>query len=123
MLKPKELMKFKFDCLNNRLWSLDGEYAYETLEENVFTTPYGEQGFILDSEQPNHWITFALYGQNIRIFYKMVNRVNGNEEVIYYQKDIPRKEIIEFELTKDDIIAKRDGKWVKQKPTKFNFPE
>jgi len=30
------------------------EYNYEIPEESQFTTPYGGQGFILDSNQPNH---------------------------------------------------------------------
>jgi len=48
--------------------------------------------------------------------------VNGEEEIIYYQKDIPREEIIdpviEFELTEKDIVAKRDGKWTKKNSKK-----
>jgi len=111
-------MKFKYDYLNNRLWKVGEEYNYEVSEESQFTTSYGGQGFILDSNQPNHWINFTIYDQTIRAFYKKINRVNGEEEIIYYQKDIPREEIIdpviEFELTEKDIVAKRDGKWVKE---------
>jgi len=110
-------MKFKYDCLNNRLWRVGEEYNYEVPEESQFTTSYGGQGFILDSNQPNHWINFTFYDRIIRAFYKKINRVNGEEEIIYYQKDIPREEIdfvIEFELTEKDIVAKRDGKWVKK---------
>ena len=106
-------MKFKFDYLNNRLWKIKDEYAYQVSEENQFTTQYGGQGFILDSNQPNHWINFTVYDRIIRAFYKKVNRVNGEEEIIYYQKDIPRAEVIEFKLTEEDIVAKREGKWVK----------
>ena len=44
--------------------------------------------------------------------------MNGEEEIIYYQKDIPREEIIEFviefELTEEDIVAKKEGKWVRK---------
>ena len=112
-------MKFKFDFLNNRLWRIKGEYSYEISDEQTFTTDYGGQGFILDSNQPNHWINFTIYDRSIRAFYKKVNRVNGEEEIIYYQKDIPREEIIEFviefELTEDDIVAKREEKWVRKK--------
>ena len=110
-MKEKVVYKFKFDLLNNRLWKLKNEYAYEIPEEQAFATSRGEQGFILDSNQPNHWINFTVYERSIRAFYKRVGIVNGKEEIIYYQKDIPRGEaikfVIEFELTEDNIIAKR----------------
>lgn len=112
-MKEKAVYKFKFDLLNNRLWKLKDEYAYEISEEQAFTTSRGEQGFILDSSQPNHWINFTIYERIIRAFYKKVSTVNGKEEIIYYQKDVPRGEtikfVIEFELTEDDIVAKRRG--------------
>ena len=107
-------MRFKYDYPNNRFYKIKGEYAYQTPEENQFTGQYGGQGFILDSDQPNHWINFTVYERIIRVFYKKVNRVNGEEKIIYYQKDIPRAQVIEFELTEKDIVAKRDGKWVKE---------
>jgi hypothetical protein len=47
-------MKFRFDYLNNRFWKVGEEYNSELPEENQFTTPYRGQGFILDSNQPNH---------------------------------------------------------------------
>jgi len=47
-------MRFKYDCLNNRFWKVGEEYNYEIPEESQFTTSYGGQGFILDSNQPNH---------------------------------------------------------------------
>lgn len=110
-------LRFKFDCVNNRFWRVEEEYSYEIPDECAFTSPYiyGGQGFILNSEQPDHWINFTTYGQNIRVFYK---RINKDGKIIYYQKDIPKAEIIEFELNKEDIIAKRDGKWVKEKEQK-----
>ena len=121
-MKEKTTYKFKFDYLNNRLWRIEDEYSYEISDEQTFTTDYGGQGFILDSNQPNHWINFTIHDRSIRAFYKKVNRVNGKEETIYYQKDIPREEIIEFviefELTEDDIVAKKDSKWVKKNSEK-----
>ena len=112
-------MKFKFDYLNNRLWRIEEEYSYEISDEQAFTTDYGGRGFILDFNHSNHWINFTVYDRIIRAFYKKVNRVNGEEEIIYYQKDIPREEIIEFviefELTEEDIVAKKEGKWVRKK--------
>ena len=110
-------MRFKYDCLNNRFWKVGEEYNYEIPEESQFTTSYGGQGFILDSNQPNHWINFTIYDRIIRVFYKQVSKVNGDEIITYYQKDISRDGdfVVEFELTEADIVAKRDdGKWVKR---------
>jgi len=107
-------VRFKYDYPNNRFYKIKGEYAYQTPEENQFTGQYGGQGFVLDSDQPNHWINFTVYERVIRVFYKKVNKVNGEEEIIYYQKDIPKEEVIEFELTEADIVAKRGGRWTKE---------
>lgn len=112
------IMKFKYNYLNNLLWIVGEEYNYEISGEQTFTTLYGGQGFILDSDQPNHWINFSIYGENIRIFYKKVSKIKGEEEIIYYQKDVPKKEVIEFELVEEDIVAKRDGKWVRENSRK-----
>jgi hypothetical protein len=38
-------MKFKYDSFNSRLSRLEDEYAYEISEE---------QGFVLDTNRPNH---------------------------------------------------------------------
>jgi len=108
-------MKFKFDCVNNRFWRISDEYSYEIPEEQTFTDPYGAQGFIFDSAQPNHWISFTACGEEIRIFYKQFSKVNGKELINYYQKDVPREEVIKFELTKADIIMKKDDKWLNKK--------
>lgn len=102
-------MKFKYDYLNNRFWRLEGEYSYQIPEENQFIDRYGGQGFVLDINQPNHSIIFNVYYQIIRVFYKKPNKINGKEEMIYYQKDIPREVIIEFELTEEDIVARREN--------------
>jgi len=109
-------LKFRFDCFNNRFWKVEDEYSYEVPEECAFTSPYYiGQSFLLDSDQPNHWINFTFYDRSIRVFYKQI-KTGGN--IIYYQKDIPKAEVIEFELTEEDIIAKRDGRWTKNKKNK-----
>ncbi len=107
-------MKFKYDYLNNCLWKLEDGYTYEVSEEQSFIGSYGERGFVLDSNQPNHWINFAVYDRIIRVFYKQVNKVNGNEIFTCYQKDILREVMIEFELTEKDIVMKRDDRWIKK---------
>lgn len=107
-------MRFKYDFFNNRLSRLENGYAYEVSEEQSFIGSYGERGFILSSNQPNHWISFTIYDKIIRVFYKRVSRVNGNEVITCYQKDIPKEVVIEFELTEKDIVMKRDDKWIKK---------
>jgi hypothetical protein len=103
-------MKFRYDFFNNRLSRLENGYAYEVSEEQSFVGSYGEKGFILDSNQPNHWISFTVYDRIIRVFYKRVSRDGGNELITCYQKDIPKEVVIEFELTENDIVMKRDDK-------------
>jgi len=108
-------MKFRYDCFNNRLSRLEGEYTYEISEEQSFVGSYGDQGFVLDSNQPSHWISFTVYDRIIRVFYRKVNKVNGNEIITCYQKDIPKEVVIEFELTEKDIVMKRDDRWIKKR--------
>jgi len=107
-------MKFKYDFFNNRLWKLENGYAYEVSDEQSFTNSYGDQGFVLDTNQPGHWINFTIYDRIIRIFYKQVSKVNGDEIITCYQKDIPKEVVIEFELTEKDIVMKRDDGWIKK---------
>jgi len=107
-------MKFKYDYFNNCLSKLEGNYAYGISEEQSFIGSYRERGFILDSNQPNHWISFTVYDRIIRVFYKQVSKDNGNEVIICYQKDIPKEVVIEFELTEKDIVMKRDDRWIKK---------
>ena len=109
-------MKFRYDFFNNRLSRLKDEYAYEISEQQSFVGSYGEQGFVLDTNQPNHWITFTVYDRVVRVFYKQVSKVDGSDVITYYQKDVPREVVVEFEFTEADIVAKRDdGRWMKKK--------
>lgn len=107
-------MKFKYDCFNNRFSRLEDEYSYEISEQQAFIGSYGDQCFILDSNQPNHWISFTIYGRIIRVFYRRVSKDNGSEMITCYQKDIPKEPVIEFELNEKDIVMKRDDRWIKK---------
>jgi len=107
-------MRFKYNYLNNRFWRLEDEYAYEVSEEQSFIGSYGGRGFVLDSGQPSHWINFTVYDKIIEVFYRQISKVNGNEIITCYQKDIPKEVIIEFELTEKDIVMKRDDRWIKK---------
>lgn len=109
-------MKFRYDFFNNRLSRLENGYAYEVSEQQSFVGSYGEQGFVLDASQPNHWISFTVYDRVVRAFYKQVSRIDGNNVITYYQKDVPKEVVIEFEFTENDVVAKRDdGRWIKKK--------
>jgi hypothetical protein len=101
-------MRFKYDCFNNRLSRLEDGYAREISEQQGFVSSYGEQGFVLGTNQPNHWISFTVYDRIVRAFYKRISRIDGNNVITYYQKDIPKEAVIEFEFTEADIVAKRD---------------
>ena len=119
-------MKFKFNYLENRLWKLNGDYAYEISEDQQFrsngNTRFGGDGFLLGD---NHFITFNLYLTWIRIFYQVPN---NQGELIYYQKDITLNwhlvptlftngiypEVIEFALTERDQVEKVNGLWKKK---------
>jgi hypothetical protein len=106
-------MKFKFDFWNNRLWKVGEEYNYEIPEEQSYTNQFGQPTFNLDSDQPNHYISFSLGKRKIKVFYKQVKK---DESVVCYQKDfpLPHGTVTEFELTETDMAAKWDGKIAKQ---------
>lgn len=117
-MKEKTTYKFKYDCLNNRFWRLEDKYSYEVSEELSFTGSYGERGFVLDSNQSNHWINFTFYDRIIRVFYKQVSKDNGSEVITCYQKDVPKEVMIEFELTEKDVVMKRDDKSIRENTKK-----
>jgi hypothetical protein len=94
------MTKFKYNYLENQCW-FNNQLITET-----FTTQFNGQGFTLDN--PIHWITFTIYEQRIRAFYK---QVHDNNHIIYYQQDLPKQEIIEITFTYLDIVEKVDGKW------------
>ena len=112
------MYRFKYDYLNNQAWKIKDGYAYEILKEQAFLDPSRGFKFFLDLNQPNHWINFIVYDQVIRVFYRQVSRANGGEIITCYQKDIPKEEIIEFELREDDMVMKRDDKWIRERVKK-----
>ena len=109
-------MKFKFDFWNNRLWKVGEEYNYEIPEEQSYTNQFGQPTFNLDSDQPNHYMSFSLTKRKIKVFYKQLKK---DKSVICYQKKIspPLGTVIEFELTEVDIAAKWDRKTEKKMPS------
>jgi hypothetical protein len=85
--------------------------------ESTFTTNWGSPGFVL--EPINHWITFTVWPNKIRVFYKQVIIPSQAslwelEQITYYQKDLPKEEVISFTFAPQDQVHKVDGLWVKK---------
>ena len=113
-------MKFKFDFWNNRLWRVGEEYNYEIPKEQSYTNQFGQPSFNLDTDQPNHYMSFSVSKRKIRVFYKQVKK---DKSIVCYQKEFPLSQgmVIEFELTEKDIAAKWDRKLAKQMSS-YNSP-
>ena len=101
-MNEKKYLLFKYNCLTNECW-FNNQLLTET-----FTTKFNGQGFIIDNDNPAHWITFTIYESKIRAFYK---QSRDDNLVIYYQQDCPRQETIELTFTYLDIVEKVEGKW------------
>lgn len=106
-------MKFKFDFWNNRLWRVGEEYNLEIPEEQSYTNQFGQPTFNLDSDHPNHYISFSFSKRKIKVFYKQVKK---DKSIVCYQKDLPISlgTVTEFELKETDIAAKWNEKIAKQ---------
>ena len=61
--------KFEFNYLQNALYIHQPGSPRQSITK-TFTTNWGSPGFIL--EPANHWITFTVYPNKIRAFYKQV---------------------------------------------------
>lgn len=98
-------MKFKYNHKANMCW-----YKQDIVNpQQEFTTSYNAQGFRLEENNSSHWITFTIYPNTIRAFYKYPQ---DNNRFVYYRKDLPKQEEIEWEFTYLDQIRKDwDSKW------------
>jgi len=98
--------QFKYNYLENRLWEIkEGDILLEIAENEQFFTQYNGLGFNLAEKT---WLVFNLYIDRIKVFYK---RTLADGQIIYYQKHLPKEEIIEWEFTYLDIVEKVEGKW------------
>ncbi|RHZ35392.1 hypothetical protein [endosymbiont GvMRE of Glomus versiforme] len=111
---------FKYNYLNNLLWKVKGECSYSIDNpQSQFTTEYGAKGFILVPD--NHWITFTIYPDKVKAFYKCVKE----NQIIYYQKIMPivplnqlplvvpqKYREIEFIFTEKNEVIKENGQWI-----------
>lgn len=103
------MTKFKFNYLENTLayQSSESELWYQIDEEQQFTGNFNSQGFKLTEG----WITFTIYANKIRAFYKFNNEESA---ITYYRKDLPKQEEIIFIFTNQDEVEKQGNNWVKK---------
>ena len=102
------MLKFKFNYLQNTLSiHQEGNIWHQIAEEQQFTTEYGNLGFKLSPG----WITFTLYENKIRAFYK---HFDTPAWITYYRKDLPKKALVIFTFTEADQVEKVGHRWVKK---------
>jgi hypothetical protein len=84
--------------------------------DSTFTTNWGSPGFVL--EPINHWITFTVWPNKIRVFYKQVEPhptdLWASEIITYYQKDLPKQEVVSFTFESTDQVHKLNNQWIKK---------
>ena len=108
LVKGVIMLKFKFDYLQNTLSiHQEGAIWHQILEEQQFEGNFGSQGFKLKGG----WISFTLYENKIRVFYKYVETPSW---FTYYRKDLPKECPVIFEFTETDEVVKINGKWTKR---------
>jgi len=136
--KEKENMnklKFEFNHLEKTLYIHQPGSPRQAITK-TFTTNWEAPGFIL--EPTNHWITFTVYPNKIRAFYKCVKEENSEQvwpseldwkdwkvsadtlapvvsEITFYLKDLSKEtNPIIFTFTTQDEVQKLNGSWVKK---------
>ena len=105
--KEALMLKFKFDYQNNTLAYQNNDLWHQIAEEQQFTDDYGGLGFRLSPG----WISFRVYENKIRAFYKHIESPNW---FTYYRKDLPKEVPVVFTFNETDQIEKVNGKWVKK---------
>jgi len=117
------MLKFEYHHLDNTLF-IQSPGSPPQPTTNTFSGNYNAQGFIL--EPANHWITFTIYPNKIRAFYKQViipsqESLWSLEQINYYQKDLEKKEIISFTFEPTDEVHKVNNQWVKKYDQKITY--
>ena len=101
------MLKFKFHYLDNTLAYHQKNLWHQIAEEQQFTDDYGGLGFRLSPG----WISFRVYENKIRAFYKHIESPNW---FTYYRKDLPKGCPVVFTFKEADQIEKVNGKWIKK---------
>lgn len=110
--------KFKFNYKNNTLaYQFEaGSLWYQIGEQEHFEGNFGSLGFQLT----DGWITFTVYANKIRVFYKQMsvpldlNDFWEPQTVTYFRKDLPKQAPVIFEFTSADEVEKVGNAWVKK---------
>jgi hypothetical protein len=109
-------MKFEYNYQGNTLSIQKPNQPPQSITK-TFLTNWGSPGFILEPE--SHWITFTIYPDKIRAFYKQI-QIPSQESILkfqdtaYYQKDLPKTNPLIFALESTDQVQKINGIWVKK---------
>jgi hypothetical protein len=109
------MLKFKFNYLNQTLaYQKPCSELWSQIDE-PFTGNFGSLGFPL----PEGWISFTVYSNRIRVFYKQLQ--SGAEtdfwepqSITYFRKDLPKQGPVIFEFASADQVEKVAGRWVKK---------
>lgn len=108
------MVKFKFDYQQNRLAYQKHDCWYEITE--TFEGNFGSLGFQLT----DGWITFTVYANKIRAFYKQMSVPADPQDfwepqaVTYFRKDLPKQVPVIFSFTEADQVEKIAGTWIKK---------
>ena len=111
------MVKFKFHYREQTLAYQkphQTEYWYEIAEQ--FPGNFGSLGFQLTEG----WITFTVYSNKIRVFFKQMSVPLDLEDfwepqqITYFRKDLPKQVPIIFEFTPADEVEKVAGAWIKK---------
>lgn len=102
------MLKFKFDWLNNSLAiHQEANIWHQLAEESQFQGNFNSLGFKLDTG----WITFTIYEEKIRAFYK---QIEAPAWFTYHRKDLPKECPVIFEFNETDEVEKVGSRWVKK---------
>ena len=110
------MLKFKFNYLNNTLAYQKHDLWNQIPEDQQFEGQFGSQGFKLKQG----WITFTVYENKIRAFYKQITSGPDltdfwePQSIVYFRKDLPKQAPVIFTFTEQDQIEKINGKWTKK---------
>jgi len=108
------MLKFEYH-LDKKLYTQELPNPPQEIPQS-FTIDWGSPGFVL--EPISHWITFTVWPNKIRVFYKEVKPnpedIWASEIVNYFQKDLPKQDTITFTFTPQDEVHKVNGVWVKK---------
>lgn len=94
------MLKFEYNYLEKTLYIQEPGSPRQSITK-TFTTNWGSPGFIL--EPTNHWITFTVYPNKIRAFYKQVKEEVVEAENWPAQSDLTWNEPKDWKVSADTL--------------------